>query len=87
MSISIPQAELSLKTNYDECIENLHGFYDLVDKYDSFSNSKKKYLSEYVDTYFNEKVAEFQKRIEKDLIYGSPPPNEPNPISIIRFFQ
>ena len=34
-----------LKTNYDECIENLYGFYDLVDKYDSFSNSKKKYLS------------------------------------------
>tara|TARA_B100001248_G_scaffold259733_1_gene246345 strand:- start:34 stop:1368 length:1335 start_codon:yes stop_codon:yes gene_type:complete len=59
-----------LKTNYDECIENLHGFYDLVDKYDSFSNSKKKYLSEYVDTYFNEKVAEFQKRIEnrKDIL-------------------
>ena len=59
-----------LKTNYDECIEYLYGFYDLVDKYDSFSNSKKKYLSDYVDTYFNEKVSEFQKRIEnrKDIL-------------------
>ena len=36
----------------------------------SFSNSKKKYLCNYVDTYFNKKVIEFQNRIEnrKDIL-------------------
>ena len=59
-----------LKINYDECIQDLYKFYELSNKEDSFSNSKKKYLSNYVDTYFNEKVVEFQKRIEnrKDIL-------------------
>ena len=65
---------VKMNVSYDslksECILKLHGFYELNDKQDSFSNSKKKYLFDYVTTYFNKKVNEFQNRIEnrKDIL-------------------
>lgn len=65
---------VKMDSSYDslksECIENLHGFYEISDKCDSFSVSKRKYLSDYVDTYFNQKNIEFKNRIEnrKDIL-------------------
>jgi putative phage-type endonuclease len=54
----------------DKCIENLFKFYELIDTEDSFSLSKRKYLSDYSHTYFDDKTVEFKKRIEnrKDII-------------------
>ena len=65
---------VKMNVSYDslksECIQKLHGSYELNDKQDSFSNSKKKYLFDYVTTHFNKKVNEFQNRIEnrKDIL-------------------
>lgn len=51
----------SLKT---ESFQNLIEYYELIDKSDSLSISKRKYLSEFVKNYFNEKTLEFKTRIE-----------------------
>lgn len=53
-----------------DCIQGLLNIYELSDKEDSFSLSKRKYLSDYVDDYFNDKIADFQNRIEnrKDIL-------------------
>ena len=53
-----------------ECIQSLLEFYEVSDKNDSLSISKQKYLSEFVNDYFDEKKREFHKRIEyrKDII-------------------
>lgn len=65
---------VKIDSSYDslksECIEILYGFYEILDKSDSFSLSKRKYLSDYVDTYFNNKNIEFRNRIEnrKDIL-------------------
>ena len=47
-----------------ECIQSLFGFYEVSDKDDSLSISKRKYLLEFVNDYFDEKKSEFHKRIE-----------------------
>ncbi len=47
-----------------ECIENLYVLYELSDKEDSLSVSKKKYLENYSNQYFEDKINEYQSRIK-----------------------
>jgi putative phage-type endonuclease len=56
--------QISYDSVKSECILSLFEIYELIDKEDSLSISKRQYLTLFVDDYFDDKEIEFKKRIE-----------------------
>jgi putative phage-type endonuclease len=56
--------QISYDSVKSECILSLFEFYELIDKGDSLSLSKRQYLTLFVEDYFDDKEIEFKKRSE-----------------------
>lgn len=56
--------QISYDSVKSECILSMFEIYELIDKEDSLSISKRQYLTLFVDDYFDDKEIEFKKRIE-----------------------